>query len=250
MTDALNLKPCPFCGGNAISDDGSYIIRCETGCTARINSDSTDDVASAWNTRVPVTASEIPGNNEVIKRIAVYLNEKYNSDVQCNWNALDVFEVRAKEILTLISWKDAPNENDTIKSSLCRFLCNDHCGLCVSADRCEGNYLQDFGDMADKIMVICAQPVRESVAPDEWYCDIDPDERGDTPYKAMFSYRPRLEPTKIHGASFGLTKWGVMAPSLTEDGDEAHVFDTEEEAQRFCNEREALSEIEDGSVNG
>jgi hypothetical protein len=134
---------------------------------------------------------------------------------------------------------------------MAKWLCKDHCAgaekPCFLGE-C-GHWKNDWKETASALFAIAKstlEPKRESVAPDQWYCDIDPDERGDTPYEAMFPYRPRFEPTKIHGASYGPTKWGVMAPSLTEDGDEAHVFDTEEEAQRFCNEREALTEIEGG----
>ena len=79
--------------------------------------------------------------------------------------------------------------------------------------------------------------------PDYWYCDIDPDESGDSPYEAMHHHRPSLEPIKLHSSYVGPTKWGVMSPSKTDAGEEAHLFDTQEEAETFCKQERALAEV-------
>lgn len=77
--------------------------------------------------------------------------------------------------------------------------------------------------------------------PDWWYCDIDPDESGDSAYEAMFHHRPRLEPVELHSSFVGPRKWGVMHPSTEDDGEEATTFDTKEEAQTFCDSIRALA---------
>lgn len=75
--------------------------------------------------------------------------------------------------------------------------------------------------------------------PDWWYCDIDPDESGDSAYEAMYNNRERLEPVKLHSSYIGPTKWGVMHDSAEDDGEAATTFDTQEEAQKFCDELKA-----------
>ena len=37
----------------------------------------------------------------------------------------------------------------------------------------------------------------KQVDPDWFWCEIDPDESGDSAYQAMFTYRPRLEPVEL-----------------------------------------------------
>lgn len=57
MSDPTNtrqeeLKPCPFCGGDAIMTGGpdcGWVIECEKVCTSHIQSEST--AIAAWNTR-------------------------------------------------------------------------------------------------------------------------------------------------------------------------------------------------------
>lgn len=79
--------------------------------------------------------------------------------------------------------------------------------------------------------------------PDWFWCDIDPDESGDSAYQAMHSYRPRLEPVELGTSYAGPKLWGVMSPPLPDadnDEDTAHTFDTREAAQAFCDERNAI----------
>lgn len=83
----------------------------------------------------------------------------------------------------------------------------------------------------------------KQVDPDWFWCDIDPDESGDSAYQAMFTYRPRLEPVELCTSYVGPRLWGVMSPPLPDaDNDEetAHTFDTREAAQAFCDERNAI----------
>ena len=83
----------------------------------------------------------------------------------------------------------------------------------------------------------------KQVDPDWFWCEIDPDESGDSAYQAMFTYRPRLEPVELCTSYVGPRLWGVMSPPLPDaDNDEetAHTFDTREAAQAFCDERNAI----------
>ncbi len=83
----------------------------------------------------------------------------------------------------------------------------------------------------------------KQVDPDWFWCEIDPDESGDSAYQAMFTYRPRLEPVELCTSYVGPRLWGVMSPPLPDaDNDEetAHTFGTREAAQAFCDERNAI----------
>lgn len=63
MTVERELKPCPFCGGEAkrIAEDGgvfpSYFVRCQA-CKARVwGTDHPDTAAERWNTRAVLAGS-------------------------------------------------------------------------------------------------------------------------------------------------------------------------------------------------
>ena len=72
----------------------------------------------------------------------------------------------------------------------------------------------------------------KEIEPDWWWCDIDPDESGDSAYEAMFSYRPRLQPVELHSSYHGPRKWGVMTlKELPQPGDS--IGDGEEDALVF-----------------
>lgn len=87
----------------------------------------------------------------------------------------------------------------------------------------------------------------KNAEPDWWWCDLDPDDSGDSAYEAMHGYSPRLKPVHLHSSYHGPSKWGVVTlkelPKPDDsDGDgeeEAFLFDTEEDAQKFCDERKA-----------
>ena len=84
-----------------------------------------------------------------------------------------------------------------------------------------------------------------SAEPDWFWCDIDPDENGDSAYEAMFHHRSRLVPVELSSSYTGPKLWGVMAPPLPDaddDSETAHTFDTREEAEAFCAERKQLSD--------
>lgn len=83
----------------------------------------------------------------------------------------------------------------------------------------------------------------KSAEPDWYWCEIDPDESGDSAYQAMHSFRLRLDPVELGTSYVGPKLWGVMSPPLpdAEDDEEtAHTFATREEAQAFCDERNAI----------
>ena len=48
------LKPCPFCGGEAELREEGFVVHCATGCTAQVNDDYRDCAIAAWNTRTPI----------------------------------------------------------------------------------------------------------------------------------------------------------------------------------------------------
>lgn len=85
--------------------------------------------------------------------------------------------------------------------------------------------------------------VPKAETPDWWYCDMDPDECGDSAYDAMFQHRPRLAPVELSTSYIGPKYWGVMCPPMPDaddDGDTGHTFDTREEAEAFIAERRAI----------
>lgn len=78
---------------------------------------------------------------------------------------------------------------------------------------------------------------RKKDAPDWFWCEIDPDESGDSPYDAMYQHRSRLTPTLLCSSYIGPNMWGVMYPLNPDDEsgeEEARTFDTKEEAEAFC----------------
>lgn len=93
--------------------------------------------------------------------------------------------------------------------------------------------------------------VRKKNEPDWFFCDIDPDESGDSAYEAMYQHRPRLEPTLVRSSFIGPDFWCVMCPKEPDDEDGEEVcmsFATEDEAKTFCVEMKA--KIEAASADG
>jgi hypothetical protein len=83
--------------------------------------------------------------------------------------------------------------------------------------------------------------------PDFWWCDIDPDESGESPHEAMHGYRPRLTPVLLHSSFVGPDKFGVIYE--VDDETETALFDTEKEAQEFCDKQRAAprpASLDDG----
>lgn len=59
MTDAPELKPCPFCGGEAewiIGGPGCAFISCKT-CPAETGDGSIPRILEAWNTRAALSTT-------------------------------------------------------------------------------------------------------------------------------------------------------------------------------------------------
>lgn len=110
------------------------------------------------------------------------------------------------------------------------------------------------GEVADRIARLCDDYIK-SQKPDWYWCQIDPDESGDSPHEAMHMHRPRLTPVELGSSYVGPVLWGVMSPPLPDaddDGETDHVFSTREEAEAFCAERAAIFERaeQEAEING
>lgn len=121
---------------------------------------------------------------------------------------------------------------DTLRAHLPAQQGEGDVGCChIDPDKCAGMCEQ---------AALTRQPERvDEGEPDWYYCDIDPDEGGDSAYEAMFHYRDRLTPVLIHSSYFGPDYWGVICDSLEDDGEEAFTFSTKEEAEQFIEKRKA-----------
>jgi Lar family restriction alleviation protein len=62
MSDALELKPCPFCGGKALLTNrempGCAFVVCE-GCQAQGDDGTVERVVAAWNRRADLHRAEV-----------------------------------------------------------------------------------------------------------------------------------------------------------------------------------------------
>jgi Lar family restriction alleviation protein len=68
MTDAVELLPCPFCGGAAemhAAEYGDGMRAVCSGCGLELEAQSTAQVTRLWNTRTPPAASE-----DVVAKVA------------------------------------------------------------------------------------------------------------------------------------------------------------------------------------
>lgn len=73
------LKPCPFCGGDARLDSGfdSYWIECKH-CGATAEGDKTHDTAIAsWNKRAPVASSI---SDDELEKLALKLCDEHRDE--------------------------------------------------------------------------------------------------------------------------------------------------------------------------
>lgn len=63
MTDAPELKPCPFCGGSADTDhdhtvEENHAYGCRN-CSVWFDTFNSDDAISAWNTRADLASPRV-----------------------------------------------------------------------------------------------------------------------------------------------------------------------------------------------
>jgi Lar family restriction alleviation protein len=92
MTDKIELKPCPFCGGEAKLTDlkqapESWVECKECGARTRFFSNSEEAPVSAWNTR--------PIEDELRKELRYYRNYSaaLEKEVKSLRNALDQIRI-------------------------------------------------------------------------------------------------------------------------------------------------------------
>ena len=92
MTDAYQLKPCPFCGSSAVEMDCGklpFFVVCLHCSSSGPMHDSWNAAATAWNRRVPVSTRQdgAPG-----KGLKTALRARGGSDPHpCRPNASDAF---------------------------------------------------------------------------------------------------------------------------------------------------------------
>lgn len=108
----MKLKPCPFCGGEAINDHDSHPIYCGSCYMSMPYGVCENDMVSLWNTRIAEWISvrdKLPAIDEIVivwksskgfalSRTAVCQFNKYGFEMSCvtHWMPLPSIPIMVK----------------------------------------------------------------------------------------------------------------------------------------------------------
>ena len=91
------LKPCPFCGGEAVrqtlpsdefGNDGGDVIECEKCLTSsHVEFGRKENLVSAWNTRAPVDYAALPEVQALIAGALQSIADKAKTELSAAWAA-------------------------------------------------------------------------------------------------------------------------------------------------------------------
>lgn len=98
-----DLKPCPFCGGEASARKtykGTFAVSCNRLCVGQYGYDTEEEAVEAWNTRKPIEEmiAELEKDSRKYQEISDYHRLMTN-----NSHRAEVFESKAEGVRVAIS---------------------------------------------------------------------------------------------------------------------------------------------------